>query len=142
MADNKLSSINKYTVGNISRISTNTSIMKRPYDSTSSYPDKKDNNSKSFKRTLKSSLSKGSQTDEENDSSSLFANELNNRIILDSRETSRVINAKLNNTHSNKDNSNVKSGSPELHAKLRDAMKVEVDTSELYKKLQKLNTLK
>ena len=61
---------------------------------------------------------------------------------LDSRETSRVINTSFNNTPSAKDESTAKSGSPELHAKLRDAMKVEVDTSELYEKYKKLNALK
>ncbi|MDR3596907.1 hypothetical protein [Clostridium sp.] len=142
MSSSKVTSINKYTVGNISKISTNTSITKRPYDNTSFSSGKRDEKSKSFKNTLKSSTSKESSDDKTDDFASLLSNELNDRLILDSRETLRVIHTNFDNTHSTETNSNPKTDSPELHAKLRDAMKVEVDTSEIYKKLQLLKAIK
>lgn len=142
MSTNKTGSINKYTVGTISKVSTNTSITRRPYDGTSSYSEKKDDKSNSFKRTLKSEQLKESPSHENGDFSNLLSNELNDRLILDSRETLRVINTNFNNITSNENKYTPKESSPELHSKLRDAMKTKVDTSKLYKKLQLLNSLK
>lgn len=143
MSNNRISSISKYTVGNISKTSTNISITKRPYDNTSFSSDKRDEKSKSFKNTLKSSNSKKSSDDNKtNDFSDLLSHELNDRLILDSRETSRVINKHFDDSNLNKAASDIENTSSELHTKLKDAMKVEVDTSELYKKIQILNAIK
>ena len=53
MSDNKISSISKYSVSSVSKISTNTSITKRPYDNSSFSSNKEGTNSRSFKKTLK-----------------------------------------------------------------------------------------
>jgi hypothetical protein len=143
MSDNKISSINKYSVSSVSKISTNTSITKRPYDGTSFSSGKGNDNSKSFKRTLKSSTKKDPSTEETHDFTNLLSSELNDRSILDSRETSRIINVHHDHTPETKNASTSdNTSSPERQAKLRAAMAVKVDTSEIYKKLQLLNSIK
>lgn len=142
MSDNKISSINKYSVSSVSKISTNTSITKRPYDGTSFSSGKGNDNSKSFKRTLKSSTKKDASTEEAHDFTNLLSSELNDRSILDSRETSRIINVHHDHTPEIKNTSTSDTISPEKQAKLRAAMTVKVDTSEIYKKLQLLNSIK
>ncbi|AQR93826.1 hypothetical protein [Clostridium saccharoperbutylacetonicum] len=142
MSDNKISSINKYSVSSVSKISTNTSITKRPYDGTSFSSGKGNDNSKSFKRTLKSSTKKDASTEETHDFTNLLSSELNDRSILDSRETSRIINVHHDHTPEIKNASTSDTISPEKQAKLRAAMTVKVDTSEIYKKLQLLNSIK
>jgi hypothetical protein len=142
MSDNKISSINKYSVSSVSKISTNTSITKRPYDGTSFSSGKGNDNSKSFKRTLKSSTKKDPSNEETHDFTNLLSSELNDRSILDSRETSRIINVHHDHTSEIKNTSTSDTISPEKQAKLRAAMTVKVDTSEIYKKLQLLNSIK
>lgn len=142
MSDNKISSINKYSVSSVSKISTNTSITKRPYDGTSFSSGKGNDNSKSFKRTLKSSTKKDASAEETHDFTNLLSSELNDRSILDSRETSRIINVHHDHTPEIKNTSTSDTISPEKQAKLRAAMTVKVDTSEIYKKLQLLNSIK
>ncbi|MFT8350588.1 hypothetical protein [Clostridium saccharoperbutylacetonicum] len=142
MSDNKISSINKYSVSSVSKISTNTSITKRPYDGTSFSSGKGNDNSKSFKRTLKSSTKKDPSNEETRDFTNLLSSELNDRSILDSRETSRIINVHPDHTPEIKNASTSDTSSPERQAKLRAAMTVKIDTSEIYKKLQLLNSIK
>lgn len=77
MSDGKLSSSNNYTIGNVSGVSTDTNIIKRPYNNIPSSNNKKQNKSNSFKDTLNSIVSHDSDKNDSNDFAEIFDNKLN-----------------------------------------------------------------
>lgn len=135
----KLSSINNYIVNNISSISTATNIMKRPYDNTTFPPNKKKNKSKD---TSKSSKSNDSFNNDSDAFSDLLSNELNDTQKLKNNEQYRAIRANFQSNRQNNVNSDISDDNTNLHAKLNEAMKLEVDTSALCKKIELINSLR
>jgi hypothetical protein len=143
----KISPNNNYIVNNVTSINTATNILRRPYANTAFTPKKKGNKSNSFKKTLKHSNSDSSLDKDSNSFSELLIDELNNPLKLKNNEQSRIIrsnfqNESLINPSTNNTNFNKTSDNTELHAKLGEAMKIEVDTSALCEKIELLNSLR
>ena len=99
---------------------------------------KKQTDSDSFDDTLKSASSHNSSTDD----SITFANELGNIERLKSEENSRLVQSKFNNNTLHDPNSNKNIIETELHNKLSQAMGTEVNISNIYRKIELLNSLK
>lgn len=139
MPDNRIISTSKYVVNGVTRITAENSITKRPYQKNDASSDKRHNNSNSFDDTLHSKSKK--KTD--NDDSSGFLNELDNKLRLKSEENSRLVQARFNHHDSGEPKPIANPAETELHNKLGQAMgESKIDASVLTKKIELLNALR
>lgn len=139
MPDNRIISTSKYVVNGVTRITAENSITKRPYEKNDASSDKRHNNSNSFDDTLHSKSKK--KTD--NDDSSGFSNELDNKLRLKSEENSRLVQARFNHHDLGEPKPIAKPIETELHNKLGQAMEEgKIDATSLTKKIELLNALR
>lgn len=145
MYDNRIISNSEYNVTSVNRVTTaDNNLTKRSYIKTPLSNNKKRSNSKSFDNDLHSAVSHTLS----NDNSATFSNELENELRLKSEENSRLVQSKfkqntLNDSDSKQNSdSNQNTNETELHNKLSEAMDVEVDVSDIYKKIELLHSLK
>lgn len=137
MSDNRITYDTKYIVAKISGTAIDNKIIKRPYNNMPQNSNKKQKTPDSFKDTISIAASELLHDD-----SSTFSNELENIERLKSEENSRLVQSRFG-TNSNITTIKKNTSDTELHNKLREATRdIEVDVSDIYKKLQLIKNLK
>lgn len=137
MSDNRITYDSKYIVTRVSGTAIDNKILKRPYNSTPNSSNKKQKSSNSFKNTISVTASESLHDD-----LPAFSNELENMERLKSEENSRLVQSRFSN-NSNNTTINKNTSDTELHNKLKEATRdIEVDVSDVYKKLQLIRDLK
>lgn len=139
MPDNRIVSSNKYIVTRISGTAIDNKISKRPYNNIKKSFNKKTKSPTSFNDTISVTSSESSP-----DTITTFSNELENMTRLKSEENSRLVQSRFsNNSTSTTVKKNTRNIDTELHDKLKEATRdVEIDVSEVYKKIQLIRSLK
>lgn len=147
MSDNRVISGAKYTVNSVSRTTkVNDDFTKRTYTSNNANSNSQNhNNSNSFKDNLKSH-----KHDLEKDNSEELAHELDNKLRLQSEENSRIVQSKFRETSNTVTHQNINPPdnterillNKELHKKLSEPIDVQIDATDLTKKIELLKALK
>lgn len=139
MPDNRIISTSKYVVNGVTRITAENSITKRPYEKNDASSDKRHNNSNTFDDTLHSK----SKNKIDNDDSTSFSNELDNKLRLKSEENSRLIQARFSHHDLVEPKPITNPIETELHSKLGQTVgEGKIDSSILTKKIELLNALR
>lgn len=147
MADNRIISNSEYIVFSVYRTATDNKIIKRPYDNSKNSSNRKQQTAETFNNTMKAAISPTAPPNNKSSAVSsaaeTTANELENMSRLKSEENARLVQARFNNNNLDSYGANENyTTNTDPHNTLDQSMEVDVDLSDIYKKIELLNTIK